>query len=47
MELDVALMKAHLRLDVDQMNDKEIMEAFQRVSLHHYVANTGPKYVIC
>jgi hypothetical protein len=31
MEMDVALMKAHLRLDVNQMNDKQIIESFQRV----------------
>lgn len=31
MEMDVALMKAHLRLDVNQMNDKQTMESFLRV----------------
>jgi hypothetical protein len=30
-EMDIALMKAHLRLDISQMMDKEIQAAFQRV----------------
>lgn len=30
-EMDIALMKAHLRLDISQMMDKHIKEAFDRV----------------
>jgi hypothetical protein len=30
-EMDIALMRAHLRLDISQMMDKEIQAAFQRV----------------
>lgn len=30
MEMDIALMKAHLRLDISQMMDKSIRESFQR-----------------
>ena len=32
-EMEIALMKAHLRLDISQMMDKEIKDAFQRVYL--------------
>ncbi len=31
-EMDIALMKAHLRLDVSQMMDKQIRDSFMRVS---------------
>jgi hypothetical protein len=31
-EMDLSLMRAHLRLDISQMVDKQIREAFQRVS---------------
>jgi hypothetical protein len=30
-EMDIALMKAHLQLDIDQITSKEINESFQRV----------------
>jgi hypothetical protein len=30
-EMDISLMKAHLRLDIDQITSKEINESFQRV----------------
>jgi hypothetical protein len=30
-EMDIALMKAHLRLDIDQIATKDINESFQRV----------------
>lgn len=30
-EMDIALMKAHLRLDISQMMDKSIRESFVRV----------------
>jgi hypothetical protein len=30
-EMDIALMKAHLRLDISQMMDKSIKESFVRV----------------
>ena len=32
-EMDVALMKAHLRLDIQQMTDKSIHASFQRVTI--------------
>lgn len=32
-EMDISLMRAHLRLDISQMMDKQIREAFQRVSI--------------
>lgn len=32
-EMDIALMKAHLRLDISQIMDKQIRDAFQRVYL--------------
>ena len=30
-EMDIALMRAHLRLDVSQMMDKQIKDSFMRV----------------
>lgn len=30
-ELEIALMKAHLRLDITQMMDIDVRESFQRV----------------
>jgi hypothetical protein len=35
-EMDIALMKAHLRLDISQMMDKQIKEAFDRVRSPSY-----------
>jgi hypothetical protein len=43
-ELDVALMKAHLRLDISQMMDNQIKEAFQRVALIAMQLMSGTKY---
>ena len=31
-ELEIALMEAHLRLDITQMTDNQVMQAFQRVA---------------
>jgi hypothetical protein len=31
-EMDISLMRAHLRLDISQMMDTQIREAFQRVN---------------
>jgi hypothetical protein len=35
-EMDIALMKAHLRLDISQMMDKQISDSFQRVNPNLY-----------
>src|SRR5271154_4329945 len=44
-EMDIALMRAHLRLDISQMMDKQIREAFQRVSSHIKMSLIlGPKH---
>ena len=36
-EMDVALMKAHLRLDISQMMDTQITQSFQRVVLYYSI----------
>jgi len=44
-EMDIALMKAHLRLDISQMMDRDIQAAFTRVEgFTRLGLNIGTKY---
>lgn len=43
-EMDIALMKAHFRLDISQMMDKDIQAAFQRVQLVQMKLIVGTKH---
>jgi hypothetical protein len=46
-EMDIALMKAHLRLDLTQMGNKDIKESFQRVRHYSIQLISGSKHPCC